>query len=164
MKTLTSSVVHACTPETFWRIYFDEAYLRALYLETLHYKSFELLKRSDTVLETRIVPKVNLPGPVAKVMGDSFAYENHGSLDRAKGIFSWKMVPRGKEVVSTRGTVRVEALGEGRCRRSDEVVIEAKVFGVGRLIEAAAEKEAIAARDREFALVERWIKQHPPAA
>ena len=33
MKTSTASAVLPCTPDTFWASFFDESYLRALYLD-----------------------------------------------------------------------------------------------------------------------------------
>lgn len=166
MKTLTSSVELACTPDTFWRVYLDAAYLKALYLDALGYKEFEVLDATGDARKIRIVPKLNLPGPIQKLIGERFIYENHGALERAKNEWQFRMVQPDKldpgakakkDMISTRGTIRVEAIGADRCRRNDEVVIEANVFGLGGLIEGAAEKETKAARDKEYAFLKQWI-------
>jgi hypothetical protein len=170
MKTATSSVLLPCTPEVFWRVFLDPEYVRGLYLGELQYKRCEVLEITDTSRKLRIVPKMNLPGPVASLIGDSFMYEDHGTLDRAKNVWTWQMVqpkdldPRAKpkkDVVKTRGTVRVEATSDGKCRRTDEVVIEANIFGLSSVIEAAAEKELRAATPKEHAFLVKWIEKLP---
>ena len=168
MKTVTASVVLPCTPETFWKIYLDPGYARALYLGELKYKALDVLEATDATRKLRVVPKLNIPGPVLALIGDAFAYEDHGTLDRAKNAWTWSMVqpaqlapgakPR-KNAVTTRGTLRVEAIGASECRRTDELIIEANVFGLGGVIESSAEKEARAAWDTEFAFLKRWIAE-----
>ena len=168
MKTVTASVVLPCTPATFWRAYLDPAYTRALYLDELQYRGFEVLDITESTRKLRVTPKLNLPGPIQTLIGDAFVYEDHGTLDRGANTWRWQMVqpaqlapgakPR-KNVVTTRGTIRVEAIGERECRRSDELIIEAHIFGLGGVIESSAEKEARAAWDKEFALLARWVRK-----
>ena len=164
MKTCTSTVVLPCTPEAYWRVHLDPAYQRALYVDELHANAFEVLESGPDSCKLRIAPKVNLPGPVASLIGDSFVYEDHGSLNRAKNEWTWRMVPPSggkpkKEFISTRGVVRIEAIGTDQCRRSDEVTLEGKIFGLGGIIEASAEKEVREAWEKEFALLKRWLQQ-----
>jgi hypothetical protein len=168
MKTVSTSVVLPCTPETFWRVFLDERYLRAIFLEELQFKDFSLLEATETSRKIRAVPRLKLPAVIEKLVGDSFAYEEHGTLDRAKNEWTWKMVPPTnaepgkkprKEMVSTRGTMRVEATADGKCRRTDEVQVEAHVFGVGGLIESTVEKEVRASWVKEFAFLTRWLEK-----
>lgn len=166
MKTSTTSALLPCTPETFWAAFLDESYLTALYLEELEYRAFAVIEIGETSRKLRIVPKMKLPAPVAKLIGESFTYEEHGTLDRARSEWTWRMVqpanlgptskPR-KDVVTMHGTVRVEATGDGHCRRTDEFSIEAKIFGIGGLIESSIEKELRTARAKEYAFLARWV-------
>lgn len=166
MKTVTASSVLPCTPETFWNVFLDEKFTRTLFLEVLGYRELSVLELTDSSRKLHVVPKINLPGPLQKLIGDSFAYEEHGTLDRGKGEWTWRMVPPAKrdpnskprkELVSTSGTIRVEAEGEGQCRRSDEVTVEAKLFGLGGLIESTVEKEIRSSWSKEFAFLRRWL-------
>jgi len=168
MKTSTASVLLACSPDVFWRVYLDTEYLRALYLGALGHKGFDVLEVTETSRKLRVVPKMKLPGPVDALIGNSFAYEDHGTLDRAKNEWTWRMVqpkdldPRAKprkDVLTARGTVRVEPVGDGQCRRTDEVVIEAKIFGLGGVIESSAEKELSGAWAKEFAFLTKWLDE-----
>lgn len=166
MKTITQTFVLPCRVETVWKAYLDPAYVRALYLDTLKYRALDVLEVNETVRKMRVVPRLALPGPIQKLVGDSFAYEDHGSLDRARNVWTWQMVqpaqlaPGAKPkpgIVTTRGTVRVEAVGERECRRTDELVIEANVFGLGGLIESSAEKEARAGWEIEIPMIRQWV-------
>jgi Protein of unknown function (DUF2505) len=158
MKTVTATVLLPCSAETFWKVFLDESYTRALFLGELQYKELTFLELTETSRKLRVVPKVSLPGPLQKLVGESFAYEEHGTLDRARNEWTWRMVPR-KEMVATRGTVRLEPAGEGQCRRTDEVVIEGKIFGLGGLIESTAEKEVRATWAKELAFLDGWLKK-----
>jgi hypothetical protein len=168
MKTVTESVVVACAPEDYWKMLFDESYLRTLYLEELKFKGFTVLEMADPTRKLRLEPKLNVPGVIEKLIGDRFAYEEHGTLDRAKNEWSWRMVqpsqldPKAKpkkDVVSTRGTTRIEPAGDGKTRRTDTVHIEAKVFGIGGIIESSVIKELHASWAKEFAFLDRWLRQ-----
>lgn len=166
MKQATASTSLPCTPDAFWQLYLDAEYARALYLGELGYKGLDVLESTASTRKLRVVPKLNLPGPIASLIGDSFAYEDHGTLDREKNVWTWRMVqptslapgakPR-KNVVTTSGTLRIESTGEGTCRRTDTLNIEAHIFGLGGVIESAAEKEAQAAWAKEFAFLKRRL-------
>jgi len=167
MKTSTSSAVLSCTPDAFWESFFDESYLRALYLDELEARVFDVLEIGEASRKLRIVPNMKLPAPVAKLIGESFAYEEHGTLDRAANEWTWRMVqpasldPKSKprrDAVTMHGTVRIEPSGDGHCRRTDSFTVEAKIFGLGGLIEASIEKELKNARAKEYALLARWIE------
>lgn len=166
MKQATASVSLSCTPEAFWRLFLSPEYARALYLGELGYRGLEVLETTETSRKLRVVPKLNLPGPIASLIGDSFAYEDHGELDRARNLWTWRMVqpavlapgakPR-KNVVTTSGTLRIEPVSEGSCRRIDTLNIEAHIFGLGGVIESTAEKEAQAAWVKEFDFLKRRL-------
>ncbi len=168
MKTSTTIAILPCTPETFWASFLNESYLTALYLEELECRAFDVIEIGEASRRLRIVPKMKLPAPVAKLIGDSFAYEDHGTLDRARNEWTWRMVqpanldpkskPR-KDVVAMHGTVRIEAAGEGHCRRTDDFSIEASLFGLGSLIESTMEKELRSARAKEYAFLTRWVEK-----
>ena len=162
MKTVSSSAVLPCTPDTFWKIFLDERYTRALYLDELGFRELTVVELTDSARKLRVVPKVNLPGPLQKLVGDSFGYEEHGTLDRARNEWTWRMVPK-KEIIATRGRTRIEPAGDGQCRRSDEVTIEGKIFGLGGIIESTAEKEVRASSQKELAFFKRWLEQHGAA-
>jgi len=163
MKKVTESVVLPCAPDAVWKLFLDEAYMRDFYMGELAFKGFEVIEMGEASRKLRLVPKMSLPGPIEKLVGDSFAYEDHATLDRAKNVWTWRMMAPAKitgprrDLLSTGGTIRLEARGENECRRTDDVTIEGKVFGLGGLIEASAEKELRNAWTKEFAFIRRRV-------
>jgi hypothetical protein len=158
MRNVSASHVFSCDTDTFWKVFFDDEYSKKLYLDELAFRGFTMLEKTPTVRRMRITPKMNLPGPVEKILGDSFAYEEEGTFDKDKNVFHWKMVPSTlKDKLFTKGTVTIEPAGDGKVRRTDNVSIEAKVFAVGGLIEQSAEKEIRAGWEKERKFLERWL-------
>ena len=80
------------------------------------------------------------PGFVMKVLGD-ISFEQELNLDREAGVMRWTLRPsRLADRMRESGLVRCDAVGDDRCRRRVTIELEAKIFGVGSLIEANAEK------------------------
>lgn len=158
MRKATSTTTFDCDVETFWKTFLSEEYNRKFYLEELKFRAFDVVSQTETERHLRVVPTLNMPKPVMKVLGDSFGYEEEGRLDKATNTWHWKMIPNTMaEKLKTSGTVKVEAAGEGKCRRTDEVTLEAKIFGVGGLIESSTEKEVRAAWDAEAVFMKRYL-------
>jgi hypothetical protein len=147
--------------ESFWKLFLGREFNQKLYIEGLGFKSYEILEMSDTHRRTKGVPKMKLPGPVAKLLGDSFGYEENGTLDKATNVYRWKMTPNTMtDKLFTSGVVTIESLGEGKVRRTSEATIEAKVFGVGGLLEGTAEGELRTSWGREQEFMSRWLREH----
>ena len=161
MRKASSSCVMDCDVETFWKVFLSEDYTKKLYLEGFEFPELEIVSQTDTTRRMRAVPKMNMPKPVMKILGDSFGYEEEGRLDADKNEWHWKMIPNTmRDKLKTEGLVRVEAAGDGKCRRTDEVTLEAKVFGVGKLIESSTEKEIRDAWSKEEAFMRRYLKEN----
>lgn len=155
MRRLTESTTFDCTTDRYWSLFWDEGVARRLYLEGLEFRAFSVLEKGEASRTLKLQPKMSLPAVVEKLLGPSFAYEEIGTLDREKGVWSWRMKSPLGNKLETRGSIRVEAAGDGRVKRTDEVTIEANVFGIGGVIESSAEKELRAAWPKEFAF---WRK------
>ncbi len=164
MKTLKLNHVINCTPEQFWEIFFDKEFNHWLYLDGMHFTKYETVRQSDGPDIERVVrgePKVDLPRAVRKILGDNFGYEETGKFDAAAKMWRWKMRPGTMaEKLRMEGTVRLEDAGDGKCRRLADITIEAKIFGVGKLIEKTTEKEMTAGWNDSASLMNRWISEH----
>ncbi len=159
MKQITNSWTLPCTPEQYWDLYLDPEYSRALYLEALGFAAYQVLHSDETSRKLRLSPKLSLPGPLVKIVGDAFSYEQHATIDRKAGVWTWKMVQPGdkKGIVSSNGTIRISDAGGGQCVRRDEVFATGNVFGIGSLLEATVEKEVRATWDKEIAFCKRKL-------
>jgi hypothetical protein len=135
-----------CNVEKFWKVFFDKDFNEKLYREALGFPKYEVLKHEETATQiTHKVhgqPKMNMPGPVAKLLGANFVYTEEGTFDKATSIWRWKMTPSAlADKMRNEGSMRIEPIGDTKVRRIAEVIIEAKIFGVGGLIESTAEKQ-----------------------
>ncbi|MCC6522300.1 MAG: DUF2505 family protein [Polyangiaceae bacterium] len=163
MRNLDNRHTFACDVDTFWRVFLDPAFNRELFLKALAFQKFEVVAETETSRTMRATPKVNMPKPVAALFGDGFSYEEQGRLEGTPKVWRWKIVTKALgEKFRNEGTVRAEPAGEGKCTRIDTLTLEAKVFGIGGLIEGTAEKEARAGWGKTNALMERWLREQVP--
>ena len=151
-----------CNVEAFWKLFFDKGFNDKLYLEGLGFPAYKALEQNET--ETKITrrvegtPKMNMPGPVAKLMGSNFSYKEEGSFDKATRIWTWKLIPSTlADKMRNEGSVRVEAVGDDKVRRVAELLIEAKIFGLGGLIESSAEKQLREGWDQSAVFMNKYI-------
>jgi hypothetical protein len=160
VKRVTVTTTIDCDVDTFWKTFFDRDFNQKLYSEGLGFKRFEIVEMSDSGRRVKGVPKVNAPGPVAKLLGDSFGYEEAGTLDKASNTYRWKMTPNTMgDKLFTSGSVKIEPAGDGKVRRTSEATIEAKVFGLGGVLESTAEGEIRQSFEREAAFMNRWFSE-----
>src|SRR5262245_38236947 len=129
--TLTHEI--NCTPETFWKIFFDKEFNKELYLKGLEFPAFDVLSQNETDTEiTRKVagqPKLNMPGPVMKLLGNGFKYTEEGKYIKSTGVWSWKFTPSTlADKMRNEGNLRIEPIGDRRCRRVANIELEAKIF------------------------------------
>ncbi|MFO0614514.1 MAG: DUF2505 family protein [Polyangiaceae bacterium] len=159
MKKAISTQTFDCDADTFWKMFFDREYNKKLYLEGLSFKQFEILELTETTRRMRGTPRMTLPGPVAKLLGDSFGYEEVGTFDKANNIFKWKMIPNTmKDKLFTEGSVKIEPAGDGKVKRTSTAQIEAKVFGLGGVLEGTAEKEMTSSWEKEAVFTKNYLK------
>ncbi len=135
-----------CSADHFWKLFFDPEFNTRLYREALGFPKYEVLKHEETDAQiTHKVmgqPKMNMPGPVAKLLGSNFVYTEEGTFDRATKIWRWKMTPSAlADKMRNEGTLRIEPIGDQKVRRIADIIIEAKIFGIGGMIESSAEKQ-----------------------
>lgn len=132
-----------CPPERIWALYFDEDFNQQMYREGLGFPACKITRRDDDGEILRwglaMTPKINMPRAVAKIVGDKVGYTEEGEWIRAQNIYKFRIVLAAfGDKVRLAGTMRFVAHGEGRCKRLVEFEAEAKIFGVGKLIEKTA--------------------------
>jgi len=151
-----------CNADTFWKVFFDKTFNEELFRKALGFPEYSILEQRETDKETfRKVsgqPKMDLPGPVAKLFGSGFRYTEEGRLDKTKQLWSWKMTPSTlTDKLRNEGTMRIEPIGDSKVRRIASIEIEAKVFGVGGLIESSSEKQLRSGWDQSAVFMNKWI-------
>lgn len=164
MTTIAMKHEFDCDQTTFWQIFVDPEYNQALYLKTLGFPKFQVLEEKDTETEyTRTAegtPNMNMPGPVQKLLGANFGYSEKGRLDKAKNEWRFKITPSTlADKMRYEGIVKLEKVGEGRVRRVVDITIEAKVFGIGGMLESTAEKSMRDGWEKSAILIADWIRK-----
>jgi len=162
MPTFTLTHEIQCNEETFWKVFFENAFNEELYQKVLGFPEYLILQQdqTDTQITRRVIgqPKMNMPGPVAKLLGSGFRYTEEGRFDKAQRVYSWKMTPSTlADKLRQEGSVRVEPAGDNKVRRIATMINEAKVFGIGGLIESSAEKQLREGWDRSAVFLNKWI-------
>lgn len=156
-----------CGQDTFWKLFFDKEFNEKLYREGLGYPDFTIVQQTDTesgtVRKVTAMPKYELPGPVAKLLGSNYRYSEEGSFNPATKSWTWKHIPSSMaDKLLIKGTVRIEPLGNGNVTRIIEVTLEAKIFGVGGLIESSFEKQMREESDRSATFTNQWLQSGRP--
>jgi hypothetical protein len=151
-----------CTPEVFWQVFFDKDFNTELYLRGLGFPEYSVLDQRETdaqiTRKTSGQPKMSLPGPVEKLLGAGFRYTEEGTFDKATKKWRFKLTPSTlADKLRHEGTVRCEAVGEGRCRRIVDLEMEAKIFGLGGLVESSSEKQMRDGWEKSAEFQRQWL-------
>lgn len=162
MSTFQMTHEIQCDAETFWKLFFDRAFNEALFRQGLGFPEFTVVNQQET--PTQIVrkvmgqPKLDMPAPVMKLLGSGFRYTEEGTFDRATQTWRWKMTPSAMaDKLRQEGTMRVQPIGDRAVRRVADLLNEAKVFGLGGLIESSGEKQLREGWEKSAVFMNRWI-------
>ncbi len=155
-----------CDVDTFWKVFFDKTFNERLFLEGLGFPEFQILDQRET--DTQIIrkaagmPKMNMPGPIAKLLGANFRYIEDGTLDKATKVWRWKMTPSVlADKLRQEGSMHIEAVGSDKVRRITDMVNEAKIFGLGGLLESSAEKQLREGWDLSSSYMNKYLANMP---
>lgn len=164
MPTFTMTHEIDCDAERFWKLFFDRE-LNERVFERLGFPKWHVVEQRETDAEivrvVEVTPKLDMPRAVAKALGSGVGYVERGRFDRAAGKFAFEMEPSTlKDKIHNRGSVRTEPRGEKRIARITEIHIEAKVFGLGGMIESMMEKNTRDAWGKSAAYMNEWLKEH----
>jgi hypothetical protein len=154
-----------CGEDKFWNVHMDREFNEKLYREGLGFHEYNILdqRETDTQITRKCVgqPKLNMPGPVIKLLGPGFRYTEEDTYDKATRIWRWKTIPSVlADKMRHEGVLRVEPIGSDRVRRVAEIVIEVKIFGLGGLVESATEKELRQGWDASAVFMNKWLAEH----
>jgi hypothetical protein len=165
MRRFTLVQEIAAGVEDHWRVFFDDEFEKALY-ERMRFPRYELLesREADGRLhrKIRVIPRLDAPAAVLKLLGSSFGYVEDGTFDRKTQIWRSRVIPN---VMADRiggdFVVRVEPSGEGKCRRTIDVTVEAKIFGIGGVVETVFEKSMRDGWRDSASFMNEWLRRPP---
>ena len=125
--------------DTFWPVIFaDEKFSEAFYRDHLGFKyQLESWDEDTGLRKARVWPVLDIPKPLAAVIGDEFSFLEEGIWDRDAHRYTFEVHPSTfADRVNTKGVLTVTPTADGQCKRRIEITIEANVFGIGRMAES----------------------------
>jgi len=166
MRECDISLEIDCPPERFWPLYFDEGFNRDTFLEGLGWDDPKITEfRADAELIVRNIaahPKLEIGGKVAALIGEKLGYQEWGRFDRQTREFAFRQRTNiFGDKLWLRGKMWAEAIGTERMRWRTKLTIECTVFGVGSLLERAAEHNVYKAWPQCSTYWNRWLSEHP---
>lgn len=148
----------------FTEMFFDPDYNRALYLDGLGFEAFAVEREdrdADGLVEHRTVrvqPKLNMPKPVAKLLGSAFTYREVGVMEGE--AWETEILPsRLADKVQLRTTMTVAPVGEDTCLRTAEFDINVRIFGLGKVFEGFIERTLRENYQTASTFSARWLSQ-----
>lgn len=153
-----------CAPETFWKMYWDDAFDAQLRKESAVQRDVleERTEGDVLVRRVRLTPDRELPGAVATLLGTKkLVYEQENRWDRKTSTMHWKVIPTilpGK--LDAKGTFQVIPAGTG-CEQVVDGNISVNVMLVGGQIEKAVVAEVEKSYAKMAETCREWLRTHP---
>jgi hypothetical protein len=162
-------IVHelACSVDVFWnRLFFDPEFNRELFFNRLRFIGWEVTKQTETEQEIRRTVKVNppvddVPAPLRAALGSGFSYSEEGRFDKSTRHYTLRAIPdRMADRLGVEGELFCEPTQEGHCRRVFVAHVEARVFGIGGMIEKRVLADLSRNYDDSALFIATYLKQH----
>lgn len=157
-----------CPAARMWELYFDDAFNVQLYCEGLGFPKCETVEKRerDGIVHRRMVmvPKIEVPKPLAKLFGDRVGFEEIGDWDKRAGVFRWKLILAALgDKVRIEGTMRLIDQPEGICQRKTAFEVESKTFGIGGLLEKTSAENVLNGWNSSAKWINRWLAEQTTA-
>lgn len=158
-----------CTPERHWELFWDPEWNEKLIVEGLGFMSCACDKAVDDGDTRRrqmlVTPKINVPAAVAKLLGPKLAYTEKGVFTKAAQKWTFDtLLSVLTDTIRMGGAVTIRDDGDGVCTRVTELWTDVKIFGIGKLVERAAERNLRDGWAESARWVNGWLADNPPNA
>ncbi len=127
-----------CTPEVFWKVFFDDVVMDEIMLKVgVKDRKVQQDEMKGDIRHRRVRerPERDLPGPVAKLTGGDLSYTEVQRFDEKRSHLDFDIEPAVmKDKTKVHGTIKVVAEGQNRCRRIMNATVKVDVFMVGGMV------------------------------
>jgi Protein of unknown function (DUF2505) len=169
MKERRIEHIYDCSAAVFWdKIFLDEEYNRKLFLEQLHFSVWRVLRSEERGSELHrtieATPRLgDLPAVLKKLLSDGLGYEEHGILDRPNQRYRLEVKPRSlASKLTIQGDLSTQPLSDHSCRRIYVARAEARVLGVGGMIEQRLLDDIEKSYNKSAVFTNLWIAERFP--
>ncbi len=159
-----------CNVERFWKVFFDKEFNTQLYTGTLGFPDFKVVEQTDdeTTVTRKVAaqPKMEVPGALQKLIGPASATRRRAH-EEGRGHLAVEDDPQhpGRQALhlGTRASAEAPSGTTGarrqrNVRRIAEITIEAKIFGLGGLIEGTTEKQMRDGWDKSAVFMNKYLE------
>jgi uncharacterized protein DUF2505 len=166
MKERRIEHTYACSAQVFWnQIFLDDEYNRKLFVDELHFESWRVLssevRGSEVHRVIAAVPRLgDVPGPLKRLLSNGLGYEERGVADLAAGRYRLEVTPTSlASKLSIQGELSTTPIDAQSCRRIYVARVEARVFGLGGMIEDRLLDDIEKSYGRAATFTNRWIAE-----
>lgn len=138
---------YSMSPGVFWkRMFFNDAFNAELYEKALGFEKYEVIERIEPgdgrlIRTARVVPRLEMPGPIRRLLGERVWYYEKGRFDPVEGRWDTLIeVPRFDDKIDIRTGMQLVPRGEEESDRVLDVEIQTRIFGIGKLLEGFLER------------------------
>ena len=157
-----------CSKERFWKLFFDPDFTREMILDGLDFATCEIepIKASNGIRRRamEVKPKLDLPAAVKKLLGPKLGYREEATFDEATEEWRYTIhLNMLGDRIKLGGKMTIEEGTAQRCRRHSDLWVEARIFGLGGVVEKAAEKNMRDGWNKSATWINGWLAKHPEA-
>ena len=152
--------IHVPVDGFYDQVFLNEAFNEAMYKDELGF-GYELLEWDAATgkRRSRIEPKVDVPAVIRKILGDSVSFVEAGIYEAAANRYEFRVIPNTlAEKLKITGTMVVRAQGD-HTERIVNFDVQAKIFGVGKVLEAFIEKSTRERYDQTAEFTNRYLSR-----
>jgi hypothetical protein len=169
MKERRIEHTYDCSAEVFWnQLFLDDEYNRRLFLDELHFSTWRVLKQEERTNEVHRTieatpPLGDLPSPLKRLLSEGLGYEERGVFDRKAQRYTLEVTPRSlASKLTIRGELTTVPISDRSCRRIYVARAEARVLGVGGMIEQRLLDDIEKSYNKSAVFTNRWIAERLP--
>lgn len=144
MKVSTSEV-YRCPVEKYLEEYFNPEgrHRRVVGAGGVSFSATEVRREApEWTMRAELVEKLNAPAAIRKIFGETNRFEEESRWPVGGEVIQVVVRPdRMRDKLSIQMLYRLEGLPDGSCRVTLEMDIQARIFGIGGLVEKMAAKE-----------------------
>ncbi len=144
---LTMTEIYRCTPQAYVEAYFDPVGRQKREVDGLGGLSWTVVSNTQDQGERRLIAdftqRLDAPGPIRKLIGETTAFQEESWWREGSDVIDIVIRPQKMaKKLSIQGQYRVQGLEDGTSRVTFELEVQARIFGIGGLVEKMALKEA----------------------
>ena len=144
MKVSTTEVFR-CPVEKYFEEYFNPEgrHRRVVGAGGVSFTAKEVRREApEWTMRAELVEKLNAPAAIRKLFGETNRFEEESRWVVGTRMIEVKVRPdRMRDKLSIQMRYQMESLADGTCRVTLEMDIQARIFGIGGLVEKMAAKE-----------------------